>query len=87
MTRAGTGTDRAGARVGQEQDKVRAGAGQGRAQTGLGRKALDNAKDNALGNTGHNTLQDKAKGMIDCEIERRAGQSGRQNREKEGIPR
>ena len=49
-------------------------------------KLRNNMKDNALGISGqgevHSALHDKAKVMMDCGTGRRAGQSGRQNREE-----
>ena len=58
---------------------------QGRA--GQGRKARDNSKANASGNTGYSALRENGKGMIDCGTGWRAGQNERQGGEKGRILR
>ena len=83
---AGHGRTRQGS-AGQDRGRGRGGAGtrQGRDKAGQGhdRKLRDNGKVNALGIAGHSALQDNSKGMMDCGIWRRAGQSGRQDREED----
>ena len=67
------GLGRAG-QGGAGQDRADAGARAG-AMSGQSMKARDNARGYALDDTGHSTLQDKAKDMIDCVAGWRSGRT------------
>ena len=80
---AGQGGGRGRSRGSGRGKTNRAGQGRDKAGQGHDRKLRDNGKVNALGIAGHSALQDNSKGMMDCGIWRRAGQSGRQDREED----